>query len=1161
MASDGSIILDTGMDNDGFEKDAEKLKKAIDSVVSSAKKDADKIGNQFSRMGDALSMGLKTDSQTKRFQLNLTHASDSVQQLTQKIYNLRNQKIPTESYQNITKEVKNAEKALFRLYDKQDELAINEPIRKSWREIQHQIEMAESAVEKYKAKKEKTEKSGNALGYIRITEELQDAENKLIELQEKQNEFKKESGISKILHEWELLQKQIQIAETKLEQYESTKSKLEQSGNAFVSGSDTQEVSALTGKLQDLQQKLLQYESVAKSFDGISPGAKQSSSSVNALRTSMKKAVSTAASMAKQLAKMALSKVANGFKNIAKRMRIFSSEGKSARITANKITSSLLRLKTMLISRVKESLITQIFNQAKESMKSLALFSKEFDSSMSSITNGSKQLSANLAVSLGNLVNAVTPALTAIMDVASRAFTYLNSFFAMLSGKNTVIVAKKQTGSYADSLREASESAKDTSDAVAELNNELYGFDEITKQSADDAKGFEQSSGIGSMDGSDIFETVAIESIVPQQVKSYMDSLKDAIKSGDWYNVGSIAASGLNQAIQAADAFVTGTLTPKIVGWVQNITSVLNGFVDNFNWYNLGTLIGDSLNGIFLAFDTFLTNFHALNLGMGIGNAINGMFDGINWKLAGKTVGDGLNSISDLIYGFGSTIKWKDIAFNLADGFNSALRTWNPLKTAKAIFSLINGGVKLAATLLKEIKWGELVTKILDFLKLSIEEFDWASAGGLISSIIDAAFEILNALLDYDWEEFVTELGNGIGTMLGNIDWETILTDLVEVALKLFKFIFTAKFLSLEFIASILEAFFREIGLDSIAGFFGGIEEKMKGIKQFIEETLFSPVVKWVKDLFGIHSPSKVFAEIGGFLMEGMKNGASSKIQSVLQKFSEIKNAVVESFSDMKDRIKGKFSSAFEKAKEAWDGAESHFSEVKEGIVSKFSTFKDDVKSKFESARDSILEIDWWSVGDGMLGGIMSGISNTTSSIASWGEGFVQDFKNFFGIHSPSKLFEEEVGYYIGAGVAKGVEDASGLVSSSASLLSTSMASKLNHITVEPSIKMPSTASLRKIASSYPAPSVLNAMPNHTKSKIARGETFSSNPNNAIKMDLLLTKLDAIISKIGDSNNTGIEKNENTFILKLGEKEIATSVVRQINQITRATGRSPLLSR
>lgn len=97
--------------------------------------------------------------------------------------------------------------------------------------------------------------------------------------------------------------------------------------------------------------------------------------------------------------------------------------------------------------------------------------------------------------------------------------------------------------------------------------------------------------------------------------------------------------------------------------------------------------------------------------------------------------------------------------------------------------------------------------------------------------------------------------------------------------------------------------FFRDHGHQSLAGFLEGLAEKCKNIGAAIKEKFVDPLVKATKDLLGIHSPSKVFAEIASYCVEGFT-----------QKFSQLKNKITEkvagvweSVKDVADKVKNAF--------------------------------------------------------------------------------------------------------------------------------------------------------------------------------------------------------------------------------------------------------------
>lgn len=66
-------------------------------------------------------------------------------------------------------------------------------------------------------------------------------------------------------------------------------------------------------------------------------------------------------------------------------------------------------------------------------------------------------------------------------------------------------------------------------------------------------------------------------------------------------------------------------------------------------------------------------------------------------------------------------------------------------------------------------------------------------------------------------------------------------------------------------------------------------------------------------------------------------------------------------------------------------------------------------------------------IGKNIVSGIWSGISNMASwlwnKISGWCSDIFNSIKNFFGIHSPSKLFADKVGKMLGLGVGEGFDD------------------------------------------------------------------------------------------------------------------------------------------
>ena len=80
---------------------------------------------------------------------------------------------------------------------------------------------------------------------------------------------------------------------------------------------------------------------------------------------------------------------------------------------------------------------------------------------------------------------------------------------------------------------------------------------------------------------------------------------------------------------------------------------------------------------------------------------------------------------------------------------------------------------------------------------------------------------------------------------------------------------------------------------------------------------------------------------------------------------------------------------------------------------------RDTLKQKFE-------EIDWWELGKqiivGLIDGLKNGLSMIGDAVKDVGGEIWDGFKDFFGIHSPSRLMRDSIGKFLLPGVAVGME-------------------------------------------------------------------------------------------------------------------------------------------
>ena len=86
-------------------------------------------------------------------------------------------------------------------------------------------------------------------------------------------------------------------------------------------------------------------------------------------------------------------------------------------------------------------------------------------------------------------------------------------------------------------------------------------------------------------------------------------------------------------------------------------------------------------------------------------------------------------------------------------------------------------------------------------------------------------------------------------------------------------------------------------------------------------------------------------------------------------------------------------------------------------------------------------------IGASILEGIWEGIQNTAGwlvdKLSSWADSILAEVKDFFGIHSPSTVFRDEVGVQLGRGVAEGLDDSITYVTEAADRIGEAVEAKI----------------------------------------------------------------------------------------------------------------------
>lgn len=171
-----------------------------------------------------------------------------------------------------------------------------------------------------------------------------------------------------------------------------------------------------------------------------------------------------------------------------------------------------------------------------------------------------------------------------------------------------------------------------------------------------------------------------------------------------------------------------------------------------------------------------------------------------------------------------------------------------------------------------------------------------------------------------------------------------------------------------------------------------------------------------------------------------------------------------------------------------------------EGIVSRFEAMKN---------------LNWSDIGVSIVNGITDGLNHAwqwlTGAIRQMCSNLLQSAKNALGIHSPSKVFREQIGENIGAGIEEGLDDSEGSLGSRIKSLSTSMIEAVNDTPVSIGAKLANVA--------------LPAMPAVAMGGVVSPNAFSFGYGYGIYPELE-SKLDALLDRLTSRGNEQIKPSD-----------------------------------
>lgn len=417
------------------------------------------------------------------------------------------------------------------------------------------------------------------------------------------------------------------------------------------------------------------------------------------------------------------------------------------------------------------------------------------------------------------------------------------------------------------------------------------------------------------------------EASIPNKIKEFADKLKEAWKTGDFTEIGRIVGEKLNQALESIPWDKIRKTSSKIA---KVIATFLNGFIAAVDWTLVGSTIGNGLNVAIDFAYTFVTTFDWKKFGKAIGDLINGAVKTIEWAKAGKALSEGIKGLLDAALQAVATTDWKQIGVKIATFLNNI--DWR-------------GIITKTLTLLVEVP-----KAIFDLLAGFIEETDW---GKLVK---DIAGGIRDFLIGYDWKGLFKSAGELVGAAIKALfDVGQVIGEAISNALESAKEYFQDKI--------------KECGGNIVEGILKGIVDALGNIGKWIVDNIFTPFIDGFKEAFGIHSPSAVMAEQGGYIISGLLKGLKDNLDSVIEWCKNLPDKVKNALGNAKEWL-------VEKGKNAIEGIKNGYEAVKD------SAFLSNVRKMKDEAFSAIGDISGKvkSRGSELIAGVKQGYENSKQS-------------------------------------------------------------------------------------------------------------------------------------------------------------------------------------
>lgn len=1003
--ADGSIVVDTELQTEGFDKGSREMQRAIGSLQT-------KVNNLAPTMKKAMR---GSASALESFDGKVGPMRETISALEEKLEQLGKARLPTEDYQWLQTEIAKAEKELDKLLNKEamyEDMDVNKSSQK-WKTLQYNIEQTERKLEEYRAEAAQMEENGTS----------------------------HTSGADSA--EYDQLSTALDAVKSKLE---SMVQRVERGTSAFA------KFGSVIGKgvVGGLKGMVSMLGKGAAAMLKLSLRAKKTHSTFNSgIGTLLRYGLGVRSLFA--LMNKLRSALVDGYKNLAR----YSSRTNAA---ISSLMSALTRLKNSfaaafdpilraaapalvtlinLISNAvsKIGMLTAALTGAKTYTKATTI-QEDYAKSLDKTSKSAKKAKAALAsfdelnilddnssdstkddgsVDPSKMFEQV-PIDSAVLDFADK----LKKAFEEADWKGLGTLLGDKINELVDSVDWSGWGTKIGKGMNAAIQTLYYTVDTVDWVNIGKHLAEAVNSIINEVDW-DIFGrllakkfTVALDvaggflkeldwTAVLQAFTSgfsgFYNELQEWLESKDWHRIGEIITAKLSDALR------NGNVEGAVKSFFDAFTEAINSLADLMDGIDFYQVAKDLVEMLIRAVSGVSWDELTEALGRLIGESVDAVIQILSGSLAdvgnyfkektqeagGNAVAGFFLGIKDAIFGVGAWIV-DNIFKPFWDGICAAFEIHSPSKKMAEIGGYIIAGLldgikelpsklktKLDDALDKVVSWGsdlkskvkdaaaDAVTKAVDEfrdlaskLKLKLDAAidkvkgfakDIASRmkSGTADAVADAASQLGN-LAGKAKEKFDNTIARAKSFATGLISKlkggaadavSSAASQLATMPQKVKEKLDLVIQKAVSFAADLKEKF-TSAGKNALAGIINGISSKIEEVKTSISNVGLA-LINTFKTLLGIHSPSRVFAEQGGFIAAGLIIGMEGATDDVKKAAAQLAGAAVDAATDAVAEV-----------------APTTLEKIKENLEKIEDAFDDDTGlGKIYNTIKNLFSIDW----------------------------------------------------------------------------------------------------------------------------------------------------------------------------------------------------------